>query len=366
MKKISLYALIILVLISFVSCSSSKSLFSFGKKNKAEVDTTAAAVQSVEDNTSVEVVSDEVPYNSLGLVYGVGNKSAVVISSYAIKGESEEGDFFDWIQATSNEIVLSNITKGHWNLEIRALDKDGNVLQISRVKTEFGGDNSSDMDLERINYEGQGDVKVQYNWRASKIVNPSMEIYVKGLDDDTYTKRPDSEVTISPNGAVWNAGPFDCGKYIVKAILKDNGYVIGGAGSTMRIYPSLTSVGSVEILTNEFSPAFNLFDLLPSSMADVNGSIVITSDSLTCTGDFVSNNVSFAWFIDGKEIENDSESLNLEKMGIKEEGNYRIDCIVYKDDIVFTNFQALVYFDGETLEGMLISDFYSPSTGELE
>lgn len=349
MKKIIRITAVFMLVFMLVSCA----MFSgenkgplFGKNKKNTEDTRPVyEAETLEKTVSEPVLQD---FQSLGFVTAAGNKSAVQIAEYQIRGQSEEGDFFPWMVAKDTNLVLSGITQGHWTFEIRGLDNKGNIVLQGVCKTTFTEkDDVFDVVYETI--EGLGDVKVNYYWtKANKIINPQIDIYLKAIGESEYHQVSSDEITYEGNTATWHSGALQSGKYYIKAILKDSGYIIGGAGSALKVFPSLTSTGDVEIITNSYTMALDMSSLIPF-VNDVDGAIVLDGNRVYCNSPVANATTVYHWFVDGVEIDSKASQVDNISSYCGEGNNHRIDCILDNGD-AFSNFQIVVMRTAEGLE----------------
>lgn len=349
MKKktmVRVFCLFTLLLIT-VSCRTVNKQEIMTKKEVKEtenVETKQNAQITVENPSETKAPESGIK----GTIKAVGTNSQVRYAYYRIRGTSSEGDFFDWKECKSPTFVLANITQGHWVLDIQAMDENGNVLIEGQMVTELA-ENINDPQYKFEMYKGFGNAEVTYTWNENKVINPDIDIYIKEKSNEKYTQISPNDIEVNKDNAKWSATNLPSGKYFLKAILKDSGYIVGGAGSTLKIFPAFTSTGNIEIITNDYKFTLNMDDIIRNTFEDVTGELKVKEGNIVvCSGEFAPNKVAYSWFVDGTEVPCESYILNVEDIGMRE-GNHRIDCIVQFEETLFSNYNTLAYFDGEIL-----------------
>ena len=150
-RKITLSIVsILLMLITFVSCTSIQS-------------TTVVAEESA--------VSEEIKTN---MVKAFSKMRDTDVVSYRLRGEGPEGAGFDWIEVTTPNFAIGDIRRGSWTLYAQGLNRYGEVVISGKLDTFLSEDSPIDNLVLNV-ADGIGAVACNIVWNPSQVKKPIVE-----------------------------------------------------------------------------------------------------------------------------------------------------------------------------------------------
>lgn len=355
MKKGMTFLIVFLVGMLIVSCSSTKPAASAkveGAVVSAEtVETKEPAVQTstpmelevadpaevAQDTSTWKSAKSDIQISSLGMIEGMN------IAKYRLRGEGPDGASFDWIDVTSTKVALSDIRRGQWKIYAQAIGENGDVLAYGTMET-FLSENSPLGAVYLDPSYGVGDIACMFSWSPEQVIKPSLELYVKEVNGE-FAPRDARELLIQNGLATWNVENMKAGSYVVRAVLKDDGYPVAGSAAALRVLDNKRSVGNIKLTVGKLAQVYGL-SLENTPVATIVGSLEVRDKAIEFKSD--TEGLHYGWFIDGEYVANtDKAVLDVEELGLRK-GGYRVDCVVNNENITSVNCMSVYvnYADG--------------------
>lgn len=228
--------------------------------------------------------------------------------SYELSGNGPDGAVFNKTITNTSNVTIKNLTFGNWTVKVNAKNDNGIIIGDGNGSIDVSIGDSSDLSITISPIAGVGTLELSINWPLNKIHSPEIEA--------TLTPQSGSltDLAFSINSSIGNGvctvNDLATGYYTLCLKLLDNGVVSFGTVEVLRIVDGETTSGNfdfnnanqiwggldVNLITQMDNP-LNVVILNNVATKKVNESITLTSSI-----DNYSDNVSYAWYVNGTVI----------------------------------------------------------------
>lgn len=230
------------------------------------------------------------------------------VSRYTVEGTGPQGTTFS-VMSNTPSVEVEGLLIGAWTIRAVGQNTHGVDLVDGQVEVTLTKEPTAAI-IELDSLSGKGTMTVRLDWDATKITNPSLELWL--TDAAGAKKAIVPTINNLAQGSVTYTGSYDAGSYLLQAKLYSGSIAVAGCVEVIRVVGNRTTEGSISLSLDKYADVPTSLTLINKLGVPVQCTIEGISASMSAltpaTAELVALNerdsgtLDVTWYLDGQQI----------------------------------------------------------------
>ncbi|MEA4860429.1 MAG: beta-propeller fold lactonase family protein [Sphaerochaeta sp.] len=230
------------------------------------------------------------------------------VSRYTVEGTGPQGTTFS-VMSNTPSVEVEGLLIGAWTIRAVGQNTHGVDLVDGQVEVTLTKEPTAAI-IELDSLSGKGTMTVRLDWDATKIANPSLELWL--TDAAGAKKAIVPTINNLAQGSVTYTGSYDAGSYLLQAKLYSGSIAVAGCVEVIRVVGNRTTEGSITLSLDKYADVPTSLTLINKLGVPVQCTIAGISASMSAlipaTAELVALNerdsgtLDVTWYLDGQQI----------------------------------------------------------------